>query len=137
MKLDQLPDDFTPEQFRKLDKEALDAIPYTRRRWLCQCKGCTNGTHVRDYGLGEFSRYGIWAWLDRNSKDAAKNPGEYWMGPNNYWLCGKHNAMFKRFRGRFDFEHVWRRFIDVEKQVIVDIPCGDQMTVVKQIEGSE
>lgn len=133
MKLADLPDDFTPEQFRQLDKESLDAIPFVRRRWLCQCKGCTRGTHVRDYGLEEFNPRGIWALLDRNSQDAAKHPDRYWMGPNNYWLCGRHDALFKRMRGKFDFEHVWRRFIDPEKIVVVDCP-GETNGIIKRIE---
>jgi hypothetical protein len=133
MKLDQLPDDFTPEQFRQLDKESLDAVPYTRLRWLCQCKGCTNGTHVRDYGLVEFNPRGIWAFLDRNSKAAAKNPADYWMGPNNYWLCGKHNRLFKRLAKRFDMEHIWRRMLDIEKEVLVPVDSA-HMATVKQIE---
>lgn len=134
MKLADLPDDFTIQQFKQLDKESLDAVPYVRRRWLCQCKGCTRGTHVRDYGLAPFNGRGIWAWLDRNSKWANSHPTELWMGPNNYWLCGKHNAMFKRLKGKFDFEHVWRRFIDTEKIVVVDIPAGDHLGTVKPIE---
>lgn len=127
MKLEDLPDDFTPEQFRQLDKKSLDAVPFTRMRWLCQCKGCKNGTHVRDYGIG-------WYFLDRNSKAAAKNPHDYWMGVRNYWLCGKHNAMFKRLKNRFEFEHIWRRFIDENKTVLVSIEDADNMQTVKQIE---
>lgn len=134
MKLKDLPDDFTREQFMQLDKESLDAVPYTRMRWLCQCKGCKNGTTVRDYGLGGGPR-GLWAFLDRNSKNAEKNPSDYWMGPNNYWLCGKHNKLFKRLEKRFDFEHVWRRFIDEGKTVLAPLD-SKQMSTVKQIEKS-
>lgn len=133
MKLKDLPNDFTPEQFMQLDKESLDAIPYVRVRWLCQCKGCTNGTHVRDYGLSEFSSFGIIGFLDRNSKNAAKNPREYWMRQNNYWLCGKHNQLFKRLRKRFDFDHVWRRLIDMAKPVTFVVDT-ENMETVKQIE---
>lgn len=134
MKLADLPDDFTREHFMQLDKESLDAVPYTRMRWLCQCKGCNNGTHVRDYGLGPFDQRGIWAFLDRNSKWAAKNPGDYWMGPNNYWLCGKHNKLFKRLQKTYEMDHIWRRLLDIEKTVLVPVP-GGEMTVIKQIEG--
>lgn len=134
MKLEQLPDDFTREQFMQLDKESLDAVPYIRRRWLCQVKNCTNGTHVRDYGLEPFNGRGIWALLDRNGKGITKNPRDWWMGPNNYWLCGKHNAMFKRLKNHFDFEHIWRRFIDVDKIIVLEIPGADGLDTVKQIE---
>jgi len=127
MKLADLPNDFTPDQFRQLDKESLDAVPFVRLRWLCQCKGCNNGTHVRDYGLE------IWFFLDRNSKAAARNPRDYWMGRRNYWLCGKHNKFFKRLKKRFDFDHVWRRLIDPAKEVLVECDRKN-MAIVKQIE---
>lgn len=127
MKLADLPNDFTPEQFRQLDKESLDAVPFVRFRWLCQCKGCQNGTHVRDYGLGS------WWFLDRNSKAAENDPRRYWMGRRNYWLCGKHNKLFKRLEKRFDFEHIWRRLIDPAKVVLVE--CDQKgMATVQQIE---
>lgn len=133
MKLDQLPDDFTRQQFMQLDKQSLDAVPYRRLRWLCQCKGCTNGTHVRDYGLEEFNPRGIWAFLDRNSKNAAKNPHDYWMGPNNYWLCGKHNRLYKKLQQRFDLEHIWRRLFDMGKDVVVPITTGP-LPIIQPIE---
>jgi hypothetical protein len=134
MKLKDLPDDFTPEQFRQLDKESLDAVQYVRRRWLCQVKNCKNGTHVRDYGLEPFNPRGIWAFLDRNSKGATENPRNYWMGPNNYWLCSKHNALFKRLIKRFEIDHIFAKVMDVEKEVVVDIPGASGLDVVKQIE---
>lgn len=134
MKLKDLPDDFTPAQFRQLDRESLDAVPYVRRRWLCQCKGCTNGTHVRDYGLVELNGLGIWAWLDRNSKNSRLKPSEYWMGPNNYWLCGKHNKLFKRLESIYGIEHTWNRLIDTSKIVVVAIPGADELATVKPIE---
>lgn len=128
IKLADLPNDFTPAEFMQLDKESLDAVPFVRFRWLCQCKGCQNGTHVRDYGLGD-----RW-FLDRNSKRAHDNPREYWMRRNNYWLCGKHNRFFKKLEKRFDFEHVWRRLIDPGKTVIVEIPATRVPTIVEPIE---
>lgn len=126
MKLSDLPDDFTPLQFRQLDKDALDAVPFTRMRWLCQCKGCNNGTHVRDYGIG-------WYFLDRNSKAAAKNPRDYWMGINNYWLCGKHWKFFKRLEKTYGHEAVFNKLIDQAKTVL--IPMDNQnMETVRRIE---
>lgn len=130
MKLKDLPDDFTPEQFRRLDKESLDAIPYTRLRWLCQCKGCNNGTHVRDYGIG-------WWFLDRNSKNSFKNPSDYWMGMNNYWLCGKHNRLFKRLTSRFSIEHIFARIMDTDKLVRIPVENGDHTGIVQPIEKTD
>lgn len=112
MTLAELPDDFTHEQFKSLDKASLDKIPYDRLHWLCQCKNCENGTHVRNYGLGS------WFFLDRNSQAAAKHPEKYWMGMGNYWLCGKHNKIFKRLGKSFPFQQIWDRFIDKTKNPI-------------------
>lgn len=134
MKLEQLPDDFTREQFMQLDKESLDRVEYVRRRWLCQVKNCTNGTHVRDYGLEPFNPRGMWLFLDRNSKGAAQNPRNYWMGPNNYWLCSKHNALFKRLITRFSIDHIFQRVMDTSKDVIVELPGGNKLATVHQIE---
>lgn len=112
MKLQDLPDDFTFDQFRRLDKAGLDAVPYTLLHWACQCKGCKNGTTVRDYGLTG------WFFLHRNSKAAERDPSSYWMGWNNYWLCGKHNKLFKRLVKSYDIDHIFRRIMDPEKIVI-------------------
>ncbi len=127
MKLSELPDDFTDEQFMRLDKEGLDEVPYTRMRWLCQCKGCMNGTHVRDYGLE--AHY----FLDRNSKAAAQNPSNYWMGLGNYWLCSKHNKLFKRLEKSFELEHIFNKLIDWTKAVRVPIE-GSGLDTVRKIE---
>lgn len=121
MKLEQLPFDFTREQFMTLDKESLDRIPYTKYRWLCQCKGCQNGTTVRDYGLTEFNPLGMWIFLHRNSKNAERNPRDYWLGPNNYWLCGKHWRFVHKLYAIYPVDHVWRRLFDMQKAVIVPI----------------
>lgn len=130
MKLADLPHDFTDRQFMTLDKESLDQIPYTRLRWLCQCKGCKNGTHIRDYGLDG------WYLLDRNSKHAAKNIHDYWMGRNNYWLCGKHNQLFKKLEQRFDFDHIRSKFIDVGKEVRIPVGEAGGLSSVEKIEGN-
>lgn len=115
MKLSDLPDDFTTDQFRDLDKPSLDAVPYTVLKWFCQAKGCQNGTTVRDYGLDGFY------FLNRNSKRSELNPRDYWMGQNNYWLCGKHNKLFKRLEKRFDFEHIMRRLLDPNRKQLITI----------------
>ncbi len=133
MNLENLPDDFTVQDFMRLDKESLDKVPYTIYKWVCQCSGCNNGTRVRDYGLTEFNPRGIWAFLDRNSKYANKNPGEYWMGPNNIWLCGKHFKLVKRLEKRFDTQHIRNRLFDEGKIVLIPIDAN-KMQVVRQIE---
>lgn len=107
MKLFELPDDFTTEQFKQLDKESLDQIPYDLCKKYCQCKGCKNGTKVRDYGLGSTF------FLHRNSKDASKNPSEYWLGKNNYWICGKHRRFWDRLEKQYGFEATYKKLLDL------------------------
>lgn len=114
MKLAELPDDFTPEQFKQLDKEALDSLPYTVIKWNCQVKGCCNGTTVRDYGIHP------WYFLNRNSKNANKNPTDYWKGIqnqkfSNWLLCGKHNMFFKRLEKSFDLDSIIYKLCDWDK----------------------
>lgn len=129
MKLADLPDDFTPEQFRQLDRESLEEVPFTRATWVCQCKGCTRGTMVRDYGLAP------WYWLQRNSKRSHAQPQRYWFYLDTWhWLCSKHNAMFKKLAKRFDIGHIQQRFLDPGKTKIVPLPDKDNMDTVKQIE---
>lgn len=132
MKLQDLPQDFTPEQFMALDKESLDAVPYTLKKWFCQCKSCQNGTTVRDYGLERYY------FLHRNSKAAAKNTHDYWMGMGNIWLCGKHNKLFKRLEKSFDIQSIWGKLIDWDKQKIADTPEGNgtALGAVEKIEQS-
>lgn len=107
MKLEDLPDDFTPEDFMLLDRESLDQVPYTRRKWLCQCKGCINGTAVRDYGISPFF------FLDRNSKQSRYAPYGYWNDLRKYiWLCGKHRKFIKRLEKSYDYSHIYWRVMD-------------------------
>lgn len=116
MKLEQLPDDFTPEQFRQLDKESLDRVDYTKMWLRCECKGCENGTIVRDYGLAP------WYWIHRNSKAAEAKPGKYWFFATHwYWLCGKHNKIFRRLAKRFDMFRIEEKFLERGKQKIVPL----------------
>lgn len=110
MKLCDLPDDFTSEQFMQLDKESLDSIPYEQKKWQCQCKGCTNGTHVRDYSLSPFF------FLDRNSKYCREHPEEYWNNLNfRYWLCGKHRKMFDRLEKMYGNEKTYLKLCDISR----------------------
>lgn len=107
MKISELPDDFTPEQFMKLDRESLDSVPYELKKMMCQCKNCKNGTHVRDYGISPFFL------LNRNSKHSLKKPEDYWWNANLYiWLCGKHWLLCERLRKRFDVDHIQRKLMD-------------------------
>lgn len=131
MKLADLPDDFTPGQFMWLDRESLDAVPFERKRWVCECKGCQRGTTVRDYGMAPYY------WLDRNSKSSKSQPWRYWNNLMNYhWLCSKHWAMFRRLMKHFDRRHIERKFLDPMKVRIqpIDRKPTEGMAMVKSIE---
>lgn len=107
MKLCELPNDFTPKQFMKLDKASLDQVPYERMKWQCQCKGCTNGTHVRDYGISPFF------FLDRNSKWIENNINKGWSNLNRtMWLCNKHKKFFEKLVKLYGADHTYKRLID-------------------------
>lgn len=109
--LETLPEDFKPYQLRLLTRESLDRIEWKKMRWECQCKGCKNGTFVRDYGTSP------WFFLDRNSKTSQENPLKYWFNlQKNYWLCGKHNKFFSRLKkAGFDYQTIYFRLVDTQK----------------------
>lgn len=107
MTLEQLPHDFTPEQFMQLDKESLDQIPYQRRKWYCQCKKCDNGTYVRDYGITPYF------FLDRNSKNSFVKTADYWSNLNRHiWLCNKHLKFVKRLAKIYGDEKAENKLFD-------------------------
>jgi hypothetical protein len=124
MKLEQLPDDFTPQQFMQLDRESLEQIPYTRMKWFCVCKGCNNGTHIRDYGIG-------WYFLDRNSKNSWKNPRAYWRGRNDCYICSKHWLLWQRLEKKFDYDHIFRRLVGSYNEEQRRIPVTELKTIQK------
>lgn len=132
MKLEELPDDFTVNQFLALDRDALDQIPYELKKWQCQIKGCTNGTTVRDYGLEE-----RWYHLHRNSKYAKSHPVELWLNlESQFWMCSKHYKFFHKMVDRFGRDHAYRRLVDTSRWPYEKLfPISDtNMKTVKQIE---
>ncbi|OPC36170.1 hypothetical protein [Elizabethkingia miricola] len=99
MRIDDLPDDFGPEDFMKLSKSDLDILPYDVLKWECCFKDCKNGTTVRDYGIAP--NY----FLNRNSKAADKSPNKYWHNTSNIvWFCGKHYPYMKRLGMEYTFQ---------------------------------
>ena len=126
MKLSQLPDDFTPQQFMQLDKESLDQIPYDRYKWYCQCKGCSNGTHVRDYSSEP------WYFIDRNGKGATNRPDKYWVDVScHYWTCSKHNKFVRRMVKTYGWEATAKKLLDFNK---VTLDYVSSVSVTQQIE---
>lgn len=106
MKIEELKDDFTYQDFKHLDKSELDILPYEIYRWDCCCKDCSNGTTVRDYGFAPHY------FLNRNSKKSFQTPRIYWCNLDlQVWFCGKHFSYYKRF----GFEVMWDKYIDHNK----------------------
>ena len=96
MKLSELPDDFTPEQFRQLDADALNKLPYTVHKLYCGLKNCNCGTNVRNYGIEPYYL------LHRNSKSFLNNPFKYWWNlQQRFMICGKHWEFYNRLVKRF------------------------------------
>lgn len=127
MKLSEIPDDCTPEQFMQLDKESLDQIPYKRMRFVCQVKGCTNGTHVRDYGLEP------WYFLDRNSKYAKLAPAELWYNLNvRFWLCGKHYKFYDKLVKIYGVEATQAKLLTEWRKNLIEV--SSKMDIIHQIE---
>lgn len=82
-----------------MSREELDKVPYDLCKWQCQCKGCTNGTKVRDYGASPFF------YFLRESK---------WYDLDHWeWTCGKHNKFRKRLLSRgYSEQHIWARLYE-------------------------
>lgn len=133
MKLSQLPDDFTPEQFMQLDKESLDQIPYTVMHLNCHGKGCKNGTHVRDYGVSPYY------FLHRNSRGAANNPGKYWLNlSRKMWLCAKHWKILDRLGPIYGYPKVEERVLDLGTAPLGKLNAtGHEFKTVDKVETHE
>jgi hypothetical protein len=128
MRLEDLPDDFTPEQFMQLDREGLDQVPYEVKKWICQAKGCKNGTKVRDYGILP------WIWLHRNSKYSHRVPHAYWCDTSNRFnMCGKHSKMFRHLEKIYGFSASYDKLMQpfYGEKALEPIK---EMEIIKQIE---
>jgi hypothetical protein len=116
MKLEDLAEDCTPQDFMLLERESLERVPYTLLKWGCQAKGCTGGTTVRDYGIAPFY------FLNRNSKKSTVYPWLYWQNVGErFWLCGKHWKFYDRLVPRFGQNRVMARLLDT-------VPALDKLT---------
>lgn len=78
------------ESIFDLPKERLELIDHDVYKWICCAEGCTNGTHVWDFG--EEPKY----YFPRRTKGAAKGQGSWLISKYWYWACGKHSKMEKR-----------------------------------------
>ena len=115
MKLDQLPEDFTADQFMQLDKEELNNIPFDTVRWQCMIKMCNHFTRMRDYGLRNEAigrrlfYHKRFVWVDTYKQ---------------YFICGKH---WKRYKGRQEKDIPFKRLASGH------IPWGGDCTGPEEI----
>lgn len=77
------------ESIFDLPKERLELIDHDIYKWQCCAEGCTNGTHVWDYG--ESPLY----FFPRNLKKS-KHESNWLVSGDWRWLCGKHYKMEMR-----------------------------------------
>lgn len=72
-----------------LPKERLELIDHDIYKWLCCAEGCTNGTHVWDFG--EEPMY----YFPRQLKKSKHS--DNWLHNDRWrWFCGKHYKMDTR-----------------------------------------
>ncbi len=96
-------------ELKRMSDEELLLVPYTELKWVCQTKGCTNGTIVRDYGIGPIyfhPRKSI-RWFDIRT----------W-----YWSCCKHNKFIKRLLKSFLRYRIEQKIMDWNKEKLVPAP---------------
>lgn len=96
-------------EMKRMTDEELELVPFTPMKWQCQGKGCTNGTIVRDYGIGPIyfhPRKNI-RWFDIRTM---------------YWCCSKHNKLFKRLLKSFLRVRIEQKIMDWDKERLVPTP---------------
>ena len=91
MKLEDLPDDFTPEQFMELDADSLNQIPFETGKWQCKIKFCKCFTRVRGYSINPFFYH------KRGTKDLKTGLMVHWFDcRNRFFICQKHKKYWKK-----------------------------------------
>jgi len=99
------------QQLLNMTREELNNVDYDLKRWPCQCKKCTRGTRVRDYGISP------WYYWPCKKK---------WVRLDETWLyCGKHWKFYKRLLKSFDIRTIDNKMLDFTWQPI------DRLTDIK------
>ena len=93
------PDDYEAFlELKAMTREELDKVDYDLKRWACQCKKCTRGTKVRDYGV---SPWFYWP------------PKKCWVDlTNNFLICAIHWKFQRRLQKSFDQQTIDRKLFD-------------------------
>jgi hypothetical protein len=96
------------EELRAMSRKKLEQVPHDIKKWVCQCKRCTCGTKVWDFGMAP-----LYYWPVKK--------GQWVKIPNNYLVCGKHNRWFTRLEKSFEFVAIRDKLLDWDKIQITDI----------------
>lgn len=98
-------------ELKSMSRTELDNVDYTLKKWICQCKGCTRGTKVRDYGIAP------WYYWPKK--------GEGWLNlDTNYFMCGGHYPRMKKMEKLYGWPAVEKKLIDftiLPKDKLVDV----------------
>jgi len=95
-------------ELKAMSREELDNVDYTLKKWICGCKGCNNGTKVRDYGI-----HPEYYWPKK---------GEGWLNIEyNYFMCGKHYPFMKRISKIYGWPAVEKKMIDYSKNELQEV----------------
>lgn len=98
------------KELKSMSREELDQVPYDVVKWCCQGKNCTRGTKVRDYGIAP-----TYFWPRKNKEWLDISP----MGW--FFMCGKHNKLWKRLKKNFTEEHIYNKLFDFSKTKITEL----------------
>lgn len=95
------------EELKAMSDEELLLVDHDIVKWVCQGKGCCNGTKIRDYGIAP-----VYYKKHRSFKDSFFDINRY------YWMCSKHFKMFKRLSKNYPVEKVEYKIFDFTKPKI-------------------
>jgi len=95
------------EELMKMELSELDMVPYEIVKLICQAKGCSRHTKVRDYGISPV--YYVKGFKLK----------ERWHSTiQSFFLCSKHWKLHQRLIKRFETWRVQQKILDYNKQNI-------------------
>lgn len=96
------------QELKSMSRAELDLVPYETVKWVCQAKGCCNGTKVRDYGIAP-------EYWSQRLKEPFFDVSLY------FWMCSKHLKMWKHLIKMYSENHVYNKLMDYDKQRIIKL----------------
>lgn len=96
------------QELKSMSRAELDLVPFDTFKWVCQAKGCCNGTKIRDYGIAPTY------WSNRIK-------GEWFELGDFFWMCSKHFKIWKHLVKNYPEEKVYDRLMDPHKQRLIKL----------------